>query len=302
MIEVSLIFFMNLHRRKTDVESSVMERETKRLQDLESAVFNEFRKDVRKRLRRNSRSGRSIHSKVADSDRGKTHGRKAVSEKVRGSRTRSRVRRQVSSDQEDVESEMVEMGSPRRPERFSTSDAPLITCEDESENSIFGRYSPSLPDIINVGNSAAKSIHEDTLPLRSMLHQEGEETGGPRVTFRTPSESDYESGSSQKSFATQHQSQQQQTQQNLDFELDLAVEIDSGQCVFHPADEGEKDDTAESKYVISHLPKTPAYKQHSQISSIPRLANESLEKLVAGFLAWIYIPAQDQWPEPFSSK
>ncbi|XP_022799728.1 uncharacterized protein KIAA1109-like isoform X2 [Stylophora pistillata] len=242
---------VNELRRKTDVASYVMERETKRLQDLESAVFNEFRKDVRKRLRRNSRSGRSTLSKVAESDRGKIHGRKAMSEKVQGSRTRSRVRRQVSSDQEDIESEMVEMGStsssPQRPMRFSTSDAPMITCEDEGENAIFGRHSPSLPDIINVGSNAVKSIHEDTPPLRGMLHQEGEETGGPRVTFRTPSESDYESGSSQKSFTTQQQSQQQQTQQNLDFELDVAVEIDSGQCVFYPADEGEKDDAADTK-------------------------------------------------------
>lgn len=223
--------------------SYIMEQETRRLQDLENAVFNEFRKDVRKKLRRHSRSGRPTLSKVTESDRTKMHGRKAMSEKVRGSRTRSRVRRQASSDQEDVENEMVEMGSttspPRIAGRFSTIEGPMITCEDDSENAIFKKRSPSLPDIINVGNSASKSIHEDTLQ---------ETGGGPRVTFRTPSESDYESGSSQKSFAMQQVSQQvSQQQQNLDFELDVAVEIDSGHCVFYPADEGEKDDTADSK-------------------------------------------------------
>ena len=46
-----------------------MEQETRRLQDLESAVFNEFRKDVRKKFRRHSRSGRPTMPKIAESDR-----------------------------------------------------------------------------------------------------------------------------------------------------------------------------------------------------------------------------------------
>lgn len=56
-------------RRKADVESYIVEQETRRLQDLESAVFNEFRKDVRKKFRRHSRSGRSVLSKTSESDR-----------------------------------------------------------------------------------------------------------------------------------------------------------------------------------------------------------------------------------------
>lgn len=227
-----------------------MEQETRRLQDLESAVFNEFRKDVRKKLRRHSRSGRPALSK--ESDRANLHRRKAMSEKVRGSRTRSRVKRQTSSDVEEMESEMVEMGSnsstPRKSGRRSTSDAPKIICEDDTENAIFGKRSPSLPDIINVGINASKATHEEPLPLRSKLHQEGEGTPVPRVTFRTASESDYDSGASQKSVAMQQQ--QQQPQQNLDFELDLAVIIDSGKCVFYPADDGEKDETADAKLVM----------------------------------------------------
>lgn len=46
-----------------------MEQETRRLQDLESAVFNEFRKDVRKKLRRHSRSGRPSIQKSSETDR-----------------------------------------------------------------------------------------------------------------------------------------------------------------------------------------------------------------------------------------
>ena len=229
-----------------------MEQETRLLQDLESAVFNEFRKDVRKKLRRHSRSGRSGLPKITESDRANLHRKKAMSEKLRGSRTRSRVQRQASSDVEEMESEMVEMGSnsstPQKSGRHLTSDAPVIICEDNTENAIFGKRAPSLPDILNVGISASKVTHEDPLPLRSPSHQEGEGTSGPRVTFRTASESDYDSGASQKSIAMQQQQQQQQ--QNLDFELDVAVVIDSGKCVFYPADEGEKEETADSKLVV----------------------------------------------------
>ena len=230
-----------------------MEQETRRLQDLESAVFNEFRKDVRKKLRRHSRSGRAGLPKITESDRAHLHRKKAMSEKIRGSRTRSRVRRQASSDVEEMESEMVEMGStsstPQKSSRHLTSDAPVIICEDNTGNAIFGKRSPSLPDILNVGVNASKVSHEDPTPLRSPSHQEGEGTSGPRVTFRTASESDYDSGASQKSIAMQQQQQQQQ-QQNLDFELDVAVVIDSGKCVFYPADEGEKEETADSKLVV----------------------------------------------------
>lgn len=131
---------------------------------------------------------------------------------------------------------MVEMPpSPR-----NLGHGPLITCEDETENAIFGARSPSLPDILNVGLKTNKPKSD----VANSLAQEGSEAvAGPRVTFRTPSESDNESLTSQKSIATQQQSQQQ----NLDFELDVAVDIDSGKCVFYPADDGERDETSDSK-------------------------------------------------------
>ena len=236
------------------MESYIMEQETRLLQDLESAVFNEFRKDVRKKLRRHSRSGRSGLPKITESERANLHRKKAMSEKIRGSRTRSRVRREASSDPEEVESEMVEMGSnsstPQKSRKYSTSDSPVIICEDDTENAIFGNRSPSLPDVLNVGISASKVTHEEPLPLRSPSHQDGEGASGHRVTFRTASESDCDSVSSQKSVAIQQQQQQQQQQQNLDFELDVAVDIDSGKCVFYPADEGDKEETADSKLVV----------------------------------------------------
>lgn len=136
---------------------------------------------------------------------------------------------------DEMESEMVELPStPRKhADKFFWGDAPTITCEDDSENAIFGARSPSLPDILNVGIKASQPTNETV----STPHQEGESAAGPRVTFRTPSESDNESVASQKSAAMQQQSQQQQ---NLDFELDVAVNIDSGKCVFYPADDGDR--------------------------------------------------------------
>ena len=145
---------------------------------------------------------------------------------------------------------MVELPStPRKSGKdFFSGDAPLITCEDTTEDAIFGPRSPSLPDILNIGYRASKPTNDEPLSLRHTAHQDaggGEQGGaGPRVTFRAASESDSESVASQKSATMQ---QQQQQQQNLDFELDVTVDIDSGKCVFYPADEGEKDETTDSK-------------------------------------------------------
>lgn len=173
------------------------------------------------------------------------------SEKVRGSRTRSHLKPQASVDIDDVESEMVEMPStPRKlAHDFFSGDSPMITCEDTSEDAIFGGRSPSLPDILNVGYRADQlAQNADPLTMRNIPQQDdgaaADHAGtGPRVTFRTPSESDSESVTSQKSSNIQ----QQQQHQNLDFELDLTVDIDSGKCVFYPADDGDKDEASDSK-------------------------------------------------------
>ena len=173
------------------------------------------------------------------------------SEKVRGSRTRSRLKPQASVDIDDMESEMVEIPStPRKlAHDFFSGDSPMITCEDTSEDAIFGGRSPSLPDILNLGYRADQlAQNADPLTMRNIPQQDdgaaADHAGtGPRVTFRTPSESDSESVTSQKSSNIQ----QQQQQQNLDFELDLTVDIDSGKCVFYPADEGDKDEASDSK-------------------------------------------------------
>ena len=132
---------------------------------------------------------------------------------------------------------------------FFSGDSPMITCEDTSEDAIFGGRSPSLPDILNVGYRADQlAQNADPLTMRNIPQQDdgaaADHAGtGPRVTFRTPSESDNESVTSQKSSNIQ----QQQQHQNLDFELDLTVDIDSGKCVFYPADDGDKDEASDSK-------------------------------------------------------
>ena len=131
---------------------------------------------------------------------------------------------------------MVEMPpSPRK-----LGHGPVITCEDESENAIFGARSPSLPDILDLSSKTSKPKSD---VANSLSQESSEAVVGPRVTFRTPSESDTESLTSQKSIVTQQQTQQQ----NLDFELDVAVDIDSGKCVFYPADDGEREETSDSK-------------------------------------------------------
>lgn len=239
------IFFVR--RRRTDVENWLMEKEAKILQNLENAVFNEFRKDVRKRWSR-SRHGRArgVHSRRSVSEKSATGttDRRAHSEHVRGSRIRSRIKPRLHLEENDDENEMVEMGSPLYTEKDSffflnATDVPLGAGADEPDGLANSKRSlspsASLLDALDLPSKpgAAQLSNEDMVPLRSTPHHDIE-AAGPRVTF-----SCNESEVQDQTVISQRNS----LQPNLDFELDVIVEIDSGKCVLHPASDGDKDDT-----------------------------------------------------------
>lgn len=226
-----------------------MEKESKILQSLESAVFNEFRRDVRKRLSRPRNNGRSRVglSRRGASDRHAVMAeRKVRSEQVRGSRIRSRVKPRFHTDlnEQDIENEMVEMNSqlPASEENvffLNTTDIPILTGLADEPDGLAGSKrslspSSSLPDVRGALSKPRTDdlAAEDPLPLRSTPYHDNE-VPGPRVTFScSGGDMQDQSGTSQKNVL----------QPNLDFELDVTFEIDSGKCVLHPVGDGDKED------------------------------------------------------------
>lgn len=235
-----------VNRRRNDVSHLVLERETKILQDLENAVFNEFRKDVRKKLRRHSR-GRKGSQRHRVSQASPSPQRKAKTERVKGSRSRTRVRRQIVADFNDSDfdvSEMVDMSSTfpkNRHDRdyiMNNSDIPVVppfNLEDEQQIKL-------EQDLVELEN---RTFRDSTSPLVSTPDNRDAAVGqgAPKVTFST-STNDVQDENSV------NQRADVLPQQNLDFELDVVVNIDSGKCVLHSVNDGDGEDTNDQRLVV----------------------------------------------------
>ena len=138
------------------------------------------------------------------------------------------------------------MGSPLSTEEdnsffLNATDIPLGGVADEFDGPFHSkrRISPSasfldaldLPSKFETGPSP----NEDVPAFRSTPQREGE-AAGPRVTFDCS-----ETESQDQTVLAQRGA----VQPGLDFELDVAVEIDSGKCVLHPASDGDKEDAGD---------------------------------------------------------
>ena len=222
----------------------MLERETKILQDLENAVFNEFRKDVRKKLRKDSRGRQGSH-RHAVSQRSPERHRKANSERVKGSRSRTRVRRQVVQDLNDSDfdvSEMIDMSTSvhhktekrDRDYLLNNSDIPVVppfNLEDEQQIKI-------EQDLIELEHRTAQHMSPFASTPDSKDAAYG--PGSPKVTFST-STNDVQD----ENFVSQKADLL--PQQNLDFELDVIVNIDSGKCVLHSVNESDSEDANDQR-------------------------------------------------------
>jgi hypothetical protein len=226
------------------VSHLVVERETKILQELENAVFNEFRKDVRKKLRRHSR-GRQSNQHHINTQKSPPRHRKAKSERIKGSRSRTRIRRQIAEDFNESDydvSEMIDMRSTVSPKSrredylLNNTDIPVLppfNLEDEDQVNVdqeMTELEDRVPD--SMSPLASTSDHRDA-PFGP---------GSQKVTFST---STYD-------FQDQNALNQRTSvlpQQNLDFELDVIVNIDSGKCVLHSSNEGESEDSNDQRLV-----------------------------------------------------
>ncbi|XP_048589365.1 transmembrane protein KIAA1109 homolog isoform X3 [Nematostella vectensis] len=237
---------VNELKRQVNVKGWLLEKETKLLQELESAVFNEFRKDVRKKLRRHSR-GQSGYANRGETGKKSHDPRRAMSEQVKGSRSRSRLHGRISGDATDAElegSEMVDLSHSRKRlnRKLNTTDSYMPQqAYDEADASMESSLTRPT-DALNStpGPHLAFTEDDETVPTYRSTPYNKDQTAPvvPRVTFNTADVQDQSSESPRPAALPQ---------QNLDFELDVTVDIEGGKCVLHTCDTADKDEATETK-------------------------------------------------------
>lgn len=211
---IIIIKFIFVARRRSDVSQTLFEKETKILQELESAVFNEFRKGVRKKIRRHSRS-RQTYPYHINTQAASPPQRKAVSERPKKSKTRSRLRKQIA--EEDSDNDGQPQQRTRRKNNLNLSDIPVISAPESMESTTTLTW--SRENVLDEKHHGAPFSSTPDNKQSSLQPQH-------KVKFSSSATELSESGSSTSKTSTL-------TQQNLDFELDIMVNIDSGKCVFH---------------------------------------------------------------------
>lgn len=224
--------FILIPRRRSDVSQSTLEKETKHLQELENAVFNEFRKGVRKKIRKHSRS-RQTYPYHINTQKSTTPQRKTMSERPKNSKTRSRLRKQIAEDDSDYDDDLP---IKNKPSHLNVSDIPVLTTSDFTGMESTSTLTWSKEDVLDEGGRGTPFC--STPDNKQSWMQAAQH----KVTFSPSSTELNEPGSlSPKSSML--------TQQNLDFELDIIVNIDSGKCVLHLA--SENDESNDMRYLYS---------------------------------------------------
>eukprot|EP00794_Sanderia_malayensis_P007184 gene7184-7990_t len=223
--------------KQSDAPIDLISQEIKLLQDIESAVSNEYFKDIRKRLRRHARKP-SGH----------------ITDKLQTPRMLRKFAEARS-----------QLASPAKPlfRRHSSVERYLETKElDElTEDEIKSRYDRKSDRLsLNVDRQGGQyhdyvdfcsnpELSNSNYELNTKKLGVGE-TGGqkrdpqqqttPRVTF-SDSTADVKTSSS----ASSQRHASTSTPSKVDFELNIVVDIDSGKCVLH-SEVAEKDDDADS--------------------------------------------------------
>lgn len=220
-----IFVYVVVPRRRSDGSQTALDKETRILQELESAVFNEFRKGVRKKIRKHSRSRQNypyhINTQAATPPQ-----RKSMSERPKGSKTRSRIRKQIAED--DSDNDVEPQPRTRRRNNLNMSDIPVISAPDDSMESTT-TLTWSKETVLD------EKYHGE--PFCSTPDNKQTTLQPPhKVTFSSSANELNESG-------TLGTKPSMLTQQNLDFELDVMVNIDSGKCVLHsPSDSDDNTD------------------------------------------------------------
>ena len=201
-----------------------MKTETEILQELESAVFNEFRRDVKRKFEKQSQ--RSLFSL---NERRPSTARRLIKSSSSFRRKLLRQSSQDTASKDEVDfaesNEMVDLGTNEdgsRHSRFLTTVSPDTSfCSPREQLRVLpSREKLSFP-------VRPKYLTMTELPDQMKREQ--------------PSYQHTVSFSSQKSTVVQ---------QDLDFDLEVTVNIESGKCVFHPNSDVKIEPT-EPRYSVS---------------------------------------------------
>ena len=186
-----------------------MKAETEILQELESAVFNEFRRDVKRKFEKQSqRSLFALNERRPSLTQRNAKSRTSFRKKIMKQRSQ-----EISAGKDEIDfgksNEMIDLGTSVTQDGSSTSrfltTAPLDTS-----------FTSPHEQMRDMRRREKSSIIKQKYPLVDSSDP------APRPT---PKNQHSVSFSSQKSTTVQ---------QDLDFDLEVTVNIESGKCVFHP--------------------------------------------------------------------
>jgi hypothetical protein len=199
--------------------------ETEILQELESAVFNEFRRDVKRKFEKQSQ-----RSLFALNERRPSSGRRAIKS---SSSFRMKLLKQKSYDKagkDEVDfadsNEMIDLGA--------------------NVTQGGSKQSPRLTNVPPDSSISSPREQMRVIPSREKTSPTAKQKyltivdSSDQVQQQTPVNQRTASFSSQRSTVVQ---------QDLDFDLEVTVDIESGKCVFHPNNEGKVEPT-ESRSVV----------------------------------------------------
>ncbi|XP_035682681.1 transmembrane protein KIAA1109-like [Branchiostoma floridae] len=308
--------------------------EAQRLKELEAAVFYDFRRDVREKLRRTSvRHATSLKDKWGlgykpSHRRTKSHGA-VLGAAAKKKPPRDRPRTEAV---DGLHGELLVPSTPSTPLNdsvFTSLDSsarkwssPLSTTIDDpcqlsaynSEEDLHPEPAykvPSLPDNLD---SSGSSENDEEIDKHYLIETQRRLVMDPSITSLdrgTPPRSNQSPPRSQSPQQGKSLTPQPSVvEQNIEFELDVKVEIDSGKCVLHPQSSNVEDDMNGSStkpggknrkmgmmYQTSALDITPASsKKHllkGQVSGNLASGNKSRLGHAGSEVTIFYLPAVD---------
>ncbi|KAI1299178.1 putative transmembrane protein [Halotydeus destructor] len=231
--------------RQLGASQSTIDQEVKRLRELESVVFNDFRRDVIKRLRRQSIKNTNGSGKPPFS---RVNSLASPTEGERLKRSQLKTVPSVEMDSGDV----IKPLSGAKPTKLEPLKSPVVqpgnlSSGSGSEKSLLQMLTRS-PDS-SPGDESSQS-HE--LSTGSSLSTQMSESVLPQIVTSSPRDSVHDNVSKQSSTTSSilalstKQSSHQLQEPNIDFELDIMIFFNSGKCVLHTRDPKSSDEETSS--------------------------------------------------------
>ncbi|CAI9617533.1 unnamed protein product, partial [Staurois parvus] len=223
--------------KKLGASEGTINQEIQRYQHLESVAVNDIRRDVRKKLRRSSMRAASLKDKWGLGYKPSYNRSKSITASGRPPLKRTE-RASSRVDGEELPEIRIEAASPAGPRV-------TFNIQDSLNKTVLGinRHSRSSWE---EGYFKTEEKREDTSSSSSEESEKEEDHEREKMyIYRKPQQSSRKKSSG---FAAVHQLFTERwpstpsnrnvssttTERNIDFELDIRVEIDSGKCVLHP--------------------------------------------------------------------